>query len=67
MFAPNLRRKIFGWLVRLKNSAGTRLSHKNIRRRCGTCLKKLVRRLAAAAEGSIQGQGHRGLKFAKMA
>jgi len=28
MFAPNLRRKIFGWLERLKNSAGIRLSHK---------------------------------------
>jgi len=28
MFTPNLRRKIFGWLERLKNSAGIRLSHK---------------------------------------
>jgi len=28
MFAPNLRRKIFGWLERLKDSAGIRLSHK---------------------------------------
>jgi len=28
MFAPNLRRKTFGWLERLKNSAGIRLSHK---------------------------------------
>ena len=39
MFAPNLRRKIFGWLERLKNSAGIRLSHKKIRRRRGACLK----------------------------
>jgi len=49
MFAPNLRRKVFGWLERVKNSAGIRLSHKKIR-----CLK--IRRggwpLAAAAEGS---------------
>jgi len=37
MFALNLRRKIFGWLERLKNSAGIRLSHKKIRRRA--CLK----------------------------
>ena len=39
MFAPNLRRKIFGWLERVKNSAGIRLSHKNIRRRRGACVK----------------------------
>ena len=39
MFAPNLRRKIFGWLERLKNSAGIRLSHNKIRRRRGACLK----------------------------
>jgi len=39
MFAPNLRRKIFGWLERLKNSAVIRLSHKKIRRRRGACLK----------------------------
>jgi len=39
MFAPNLRRKIFGWLERLKNSAGIRLSHKKIRRRRGACPK----------------------------
>jgi len=39
MFAPNLRRKIFGWLERLKNSAGIRLSHKEIRRRRGACPK----------------------------
>jgi len=37
MFAPNLRRKIFGWLERLKNSAAP---------------KNSARRLAAAAEGS---------------
>jgi len=39
MFAPNLRRKIFGWLERLKNSAGIRLSHKKIRRLRGACPK----------------------------
>jgi len=39
MLTPNLRRKIFGWLERLKNSAGIRLSHKKIRRRRGACLK----------------------------
>jgi len=39
MFVPNLRRKIFGWLERLKNSAGIRLSHKKIWRRRGACLK----------------------------
>jgi len=42
MFAPNLRGNIFGWLERLKNSAGIRLSHKKIRRR----------QLVAATEGS---------------
>jgi len=51
MFAPNLRRKIFGWLERLKNSVGIRLSHKKIRRRRGMP-KNSARRLAAAAEGS---------------
>jgi len=50
MFAPNLRRKIFGWLERLKNSAGIRLSHKKIRRR--RMPKNSAWRLAAAAEGS---------------
>jgi len=35
MFAPNLRRKMFGWLERLKNSAGIRLTLKKIRRRRG--------------------------------
>jgi len=39
MFAPNMRRKIFGWLERLKNSAGIRLSHKKIWRRRGACVK----------------------------
>jgi len=69
MFAPNLRRKIFGWLERLKNSAGIRLSHKIIRRRRGMP-KNSARRLATAAEGSTprgldwiaqqvpQGRGH---------
>jgi len=51
MLAPNLRRKIFGWLERLKNSAGIRLSHGKIRRRRGMP-KNSARRLAAAAEGS---------------
>jgi len=41
MFAPNLRRKIFGWLERFKNSAGIRLSHKKIQRRRGGWRRRL--------------------------
>jgi len=54
MFAPNLRRKIFGWLKRLKNSAGIRLSHKKIRRRRGMP-KNSALRLAAADGSSVNG------------
>jgi len=52
MFAPNLRRKIFGWLERLKNSAGIRLSHKKNSAAARRMLKNSARRLAVAAEGS---------------
>jgi len=52
MFAPNLRRKIFGWLERLKNSAGIRLSHKKIRRRRGAFLK--IRRGGWRLRGLLQ-------------
>jgi len=52
MFAPNLRRKIFGWLERLKNSAGFGWAIKKIWQRRGSMPKNSARRLAAAAEGS---------------
>jgi len=52
MFAPNLRRKIFGWLERLKNSARIRLSHKKKSASARRMPKNSARRLAAAAEGS---------------
>jgi len=46
-----LRRKIFGWLERLKNSAGIRLSHKKNPAAARGMPKNSARRLAAGGGG----------------